>query len=50
MSLAHQYAFGGTDHFDPEEVMKVSQILYFERCCQLTFYTVDFLEVGTGDD
>ena len=23
MSLADQYAFGGADHFDPEEVMKV---------------------------
>ena len=30
MSLADQYAFGGTDHFDHEEVMKVPQILYVE--------------------
>jgi hypothetical protein len=50
MPLTHQYAFGGMDHFDPEEVMKISQILHFERCYQLTFYTVDFLEVSTGDD
>ena len=27
MSLADQYAFGGGDHFDPQEVMKVHQIL-----------------------
>ena len=26
MSLAAQYALGGADHFDPEEVMKVPQI------------------------
>jgi RNA-binding protein YlmH len=32
MSLADQYAFKSTDHFDPEEVMKVSQILHVERC------------------
>jgi hypothetical protein len=50
MPLTHQYAFEGTDHFDPEEVMKISQTIHFERCCQLTFYTVDILEVGTGDD
>jgi hypothetical protein len=30
MTLADQYAFGGTDHFDPEEVMKVLQILHVE--------------------
>ena len=30
MSLADQLAFGGTDHFDPEEVMKVPQILHVE--------------------
>ena len=30
MSLADQYAFGGMDHFDPEEVMKVPQILPIE--------------------
>ena len=30
VSLAAQYAFGGADHFDPEEVMKVSQILHVE--------------------
>ena len=30
MSLADQYAFGGTDHLDPEEVMKDPQILYVE--------------------
>ena len=28
MTLADHYAFGGTDHFDPEEVMKVPQILH----------------------
>jgi hypothetical protein len=50
MTLAHQYAFGGTDHFDPKEVMKVPQILHFERSCKLTLYSVDFFEIGTGDD
>ena len=30
MALADQYAFGGTDHFEPEELMKVPQILHFE--------------------
>jgi hypothetical protein len=30
MALANQYAFGGTDHFDPKEVMKVPQILHVE--------------------
>ena len=30
MTLADQYAFGGMDHFDPEEVMKVPQILHVE--------------------
>ena len=28
MALADQYAFVRTDHFDPEEVMKVPQILH----------------------
>ena len=28
VTLADQYAFGGTDHFDAEEVMKVPQILH----------------------
>ena len=42
MTLADQYAFGGTDHFDPEELMKVSQILHVERCCQLQLHAVDF--------
>ena len=32
VSLADQYAFGGTDHFDPEEVMKVPQILHVKGC------------------
>jgi hypothetical protein len=49
MMLADQYTFGSTDHFDPEEITKVSQILHVERCCKLSFYSVDFLEVGTGD-
>ena len=35
MTLADQYAFGGRDHFDPEEVMKVPQILHVKRCRQL---------------
>jgi hypothetical protein len=48
--LTHKYAFGGTDHFDPEEVMKISQILHFERCCKLALHAVDFLQVDTGDD
>ena len=30
MVLADQYAFGGSDHFDPKEVMKVPQILHLE--------------------
>ena len=30
-----QYAFNRTDHFDPEEVMKVPQILHVKRCRQL---------------
>ena len=30
-----KYAFGGADHFDPEEVMKVPQILHVERCHKL---------------
>ena len=30
MTLADQYAFGGTDQFDPEEVMKVPQIVHVE--------------------
>jgi hypothetical protein len=30
MALADQYAFGGMDHFDPEEGMKVPQILHVE--------------------
>ena len=42
MSLADQYAFGGADHFDPEEVMKVPQIVHVERCRQLELYAVDF--------
>jgi hypothetical protein len=50
MALADQYAFGGTDHFDPKEVMKVPQILHVERCCELMLYSVDFIEIGTGDD
>ena len=31
MSLAAQYAFGGVDHFNPEEVKKVPQILLGNR-------------------
>ena len=50
MVLADQYAFGGKDHFDPEEVMKVPQILHVERCRKLELYAVDFTYVGTGDD
>ena len=41
VSLADQYAFGGTDHFDPEEVMKVPQILHVERCRKLELHAVD---------
>jgi hypothetical protein len=50
MALVDQYAFGGTDHFDPEEVMKVPQILHVERCYKLMLYSVDFVKIGTGDD
>ena len=50
MLLAHQYAFGVTNHFDPEEVMKVTEILHFERCCELGFYTAAFDQVNTSDD
>ena len=42
LSLADQYALGGTDHFDPEEVMKVPQILHIERRRKLLLYAVDF--------
>ena len=42
MSLADQYAFGGTNHFDPEEVMKVPKILHVERCRKLELHAVDF--------
>ena len=30
MVLADQYAFGGSDHFDPEEETKVSQIIHLK--------------------
>jgi hypothetical protein len=50
MPLADQYAFKSMDHFDPEEVMKVSQILHVERCCKFTFHTADFIAIGTSDD
>ena len=30
MLLVDQYAFGGMNHFDPEELMKVPQILHVE--------------------
>ena len=42
MTLADQYAFGGTNHFDPEEVMKVPQILHVEQCRKLELHAVDF--------
>ena len=42
MVLADQYAFGGADHFDPEEVMKVPYILHVERCRKLELHAVDF--------
>jgi hypothetical protein len=50
MSLADEYAFTSADHFDPKEVMKFSQILHVERCCEFTLHTADFVEIGTGDD
>jgi regulator of sigma D len=50
MALADQYAFGDIDHFNPWEVMKVPQILHVKRCCKLTLYSVDFIEINTGDD
>ena len=46
MLLADHYAFGGTDHFDPEKVMKIPQILHVERCRQLQLHAVDFAEVA----
>ena len=42
MSLADLYAFGGTNQLDPEEVMKVPQILHVELCRKLEFHAVDF--------
>ena len=42
MPLADQYAFGATDHSDPEEVMKVPQILHVERCRKLELHAVNF--------
>ena len=50
MALADQYAFGGTDHFDPEEVMKVSKILHFEQCRKLRLDATDFVQVATDND
>ena len=50
MSLDDQYAIGGTDHFDPEEVMKVPKILHVERCRKLELYAVNLTNVGAGDD
>jgi hypothetical protein len=50
MPLADQYAFRSADYFDPKEVMKVSQILHVERCCEFALHTADFVEIGTGDD
>jgi hypothetical protein len=50
MSLADQYAFRSADYFDPKEVMKVSQILHVEQCCEFALHTADFVEIGTGDD
>ena len=43
MSLADQYAFGGADHFDPEKVMKVPQVLHIKRCRKLELYVADFM-------
>ena len=45
MLLADQYAFGGADHFDPEEVMKVPQILHVERCRKLELHAVMLISV-----
>mgnify|MGYP006889248544 CR=1 FL=1 len=50
MPLADQYAFGGVDHFDPEKVMKVPQVLHVKRCRKLELYVTDFIEVGASDD
>ena len=50
VSLEDQYAFMGADHFDPEEVMKVVEILHLECCRKLRLHAVDFIWVGTGDD
>ena len=50
MSLADQYAFEGANHFDPEKVMKVPQVLHIKQCRELELYVSDFISVGVGDD
>ena len=42
MTLANHYAFGGAYHIDPEEVMKIPQILHVERCRKLELHAVNF--------
>ena len=42
-SYSTQYAFVGVDYFDPEEVMKVPQVLHVERCHNLGLYAADFV-------
>ena len=50
MPLTDQYAFQGANHFNPEEVMKVAEIIHFKRCRKLGFDATYFIQVGAGDD
>ena len=50
MPLADQYAFGGEDHLDTEEVMKVPQILHIKCCGKLGLQATDFFQIGPDDD
>ena len=50
MALRQQYVIGGVDHFDPEEVVKVPQVLHLKCSRQLGLHIADCSEVGFGDD
>ena len=42
MSLSEQYLVGCVDHFNPEEVLKVPQVLHLKCTQQLELYSADF--------
>ena len=44
MALTNHNALQGADHFDPKEIMKVSEILHFEQCCEFRLDVVDFFQ------